>query len=280
MNSLLSPIFFGVIVFSSLFASSNKDPWKGDEYAKNSESQKSSAEDFISTLDLHNASAVLDVGCGDGKITAAMARALCRAEIIGVDISPSMIEFARASFPNDPNLSFFVQDAAQLNFHEKFDLITSFTVKQWVLDQEQALEGFRTALKTGGRLCIQMPTGLPDAMDEALKKVTSSLKWEPYFTQFAAPWRFYQPEEYRDLLMRTQFSLNRLETATKHERFPSRAAFQGFLRQWFPYLRPLPADLKDAFLTELVDCYLQILPANEQGQVSFIVTRLEVEATK
>ena len=82
------------------------------------------------------------------------------------------------------------------------------------------------------------------------------------------------------LIVEAGFSLVRLDTVTKHEKFPSRLVFQGFLKQWFPYLRPLSADLKDAFLTQLVDAYLQILPADEKGQVSFIVTRLEVEATK
>lgn len=280
MKVFYSPVFILILAISSLCAEQPKDPWKGGEYAKNSESQKSSAEDFIATLDLHNASAVLDVGCGDGKITAAMARALPDAEIVGVDISPSMIEFALAAFSGYPNLKFSVEDAAQVNFQEKFDLITSFTVMQWVLEQTQALERFEKALKPGGRLCIQMPIGLPRAMEQALNKTITSEKWAKYFTQFSAPWRFYQPEEYRDLLVNAQFSPTRLETITKHEKFPSRAAFQGFLRQWFPYLRPIPADLKDIFLTELLDRYLQILPVDEKGQVSFIVTRLEVEAIK
>lgn len=280
MNLFFSQLSLWVLVVSSLCATSIKDPWKGDEYAKNSESQKSSAEDFIATLDLHNASAVLDVGCGDGKITAAIARALPDAEIVGIDISSSMIEFAHTAFSSYPNLSFFVQDAAQVNFHEKFDLITSFTVMQWVLEQKQALECFEKALKPGGRLCIQMPTGLPDAMEKALIKTISSAKWEKYFTQFSAPWKFYQPKEYERLIVGAGFSPVRLDTVIKHEKFPSRLVFQGFLKQWFPYLRPLGADLKDAFLTQLVDTYLQILPVDENGQVSFIVTRLEVEAIK
>jgi hypothetical protein len=45
-------------------------------------------------------------------------------------------------------------------------------------------------------------------------------------------------------------------------------------------LRPIPADQKDAFLTDLLDQYLEVLPADEQGRVSFIVDRLEVEARK
>lgn len=270
-------IFTVLFLICSLYA---EDPWKGDEYAKNSESQKSSAEDFICGVHLEGASAILDVGCGDGKITATMAHALPNSEVVGVDISPSMIDFAKLAFPNVSNLAFHVCSAAKINYSERFDLITSFTVMQWVLEQKQALDCFARALKPGGRVCIQMPTGLPKAMEQALQKVITSDKWKSYFSGFTVPWKFYQPEEYRTLLVNAHFSPIRLETATKHERFLSRAAFHGFLRQWFPYLRPLPTDLKDAFLTELLDLYVQILPVDENGRVSFIVTRLEVEAKK
>lgn len=280
MQSFCRGLLICATVFSSLAATEPKDPWKGDEYAKNSDSQKSSAEDFISGLKLPEASSILDVGCGDGKITAAMARAIPKGQVVGIDISPSMIDFAKGAFSDCPNLKFCVQDAARIEFQEKFDLITSFTVMQWVLEQRQALEGFAKVLKPGGKLCIQMPTGLPVPMEQALSKMISSEKWKSYFTQFTPPWKFYQLKEYQDLVVSAHLTVNRIDTSTKHEKFPSRAAFQGFLRQWFPYLRPLPLDLKDVFLTELVDNYLQILPVDEKGQVSFIVTRLEVEARK
>lgn len=274
---LVCAMFFSCFGATATMA---KDPWKGEEYAKNSTSQKSSAEDFIHSLNLQAASAVLDVGCGDGKITAAMAQAIPQGEVIGIDISSSMIEYAKEAFTHAPNLKFLVQDAAKVDFYQKFDLITSFTVMQWVLEQKQALKGFEKALKPGGKLCIQMPTGLPTAMEDALNKTLSSEKWKHYFTAFAPPWKFYQPKEYQDLVLDAHLSVNRIETMTKHEKFPSRAVFQGFLKQWFPYLRPLPSELKEVFLTELVDTYLEALPPNENGEVSFIVTRLEVEASK
>ncbi len=117
-------------------------------------------------------------------------------------------------------------------------------------------------------------------MEQALNELITSDKWASHFANFAAPWKFYQPEEYKDLLVSANLTPTRLDTVTKHERFESRPAFQGFLRQWFPYLRPLPVEEKDIFLTELIDRYLEITPADEQGQVSFIVTRLEAEAKK
>lgn len=267
-----------LITTSLLLAS--QDPWKGEEYAKNSESQKSSADDFLQGMQFQGITAILDVGCGDGKITAAMARAIPQGSVIGVDISPSMIETAKTSFSASKNLTFQVQDAAKLDFKEQFDLITSFTVMQWVLEQSQALQCFERALKPGGKLWIQMPTDLPVAMKEALKQTLSSEKWKSYFVQFKAPWRFYQPDEYQSLLIDAKLHPTRLNVVTKHEKFPSRTAFHGFLKQWFPYLRPLPADQKDAFLTNLLDHYLTILPSDDEGRVSFIVDRLEVEAMK
>jgi trans-aconitate methyltransferase len=267
-----------VFSVSPLFCS--QDPWKGDEYAKNSQSQKDSAEDFIQGTQFNGTEAILDVGCGDGKITAAMAKAVPQGSVVGIDISPSMIQMAKNAFAASSNLSFQVQDAAKLCLDKKFDLITSFTVMQWVLEQEEALKGFERVLKPGGKLWIQMPTGLPVAMQHALEKTISNGKWKSYFTQFSAPWKFYQENEYRKLLSDAHFTIARLDVVTKHEKFPSRAVFHGFLKQWFPYLRPLPVDQKEGFLTELLDNYLKLLPADEQGRVSFIVDRLEVEALK
>jgi len=282
MNNFISILFFlPTLAFSFLlFANEPQDHWKGSEYAKNSASQKASADDFLEHVQFKGTEAILDVGCGDGKITAAMAKKVSFGSVVGVDISASMIQAAKNAFPNQTNLEFCVQDAAKVDYDQEFDLITSFTVMQWVLEQQSALNRFEKALKPGGKLWIQMPTALPEAMQLALKKTILKPQWENYFREFSPPWRFYQADEYEALLKNAHFTQISLKVATKHERFPSRAAFHGFLKQWFPYLRPLPIDQKDAFLTDLLDSYLTLLPLDEEGRVSFIVDRLEVEALK
>jgi trans-aconitate methyltransferase len=269
---------FCVLAAVALCASS--DPWQGDEYAKNSISQQASAEDFMGSATLEGTEHILDVGCGDGKITAAMAQKVQQGAVIGVDLSASMIQTAQTAFSNQENLSFCVQDAACIDYDEEFDLITSFTVMHWVLKQMDALERFEKALKPGGKLWIQMPTGLPQAMQQALDQTVSKERWQKVFVGFTAPWRFYQPDEYGALLVKAHLTPICLEVTQTHERFPSRAAFHGFLKQWFPYLRPLPAEQKEAFLTDLLDNYLRLLPPDDEGRVSFIVDRLEVQAAK
>ncbi|MBS0615810.1 MAG: methyltransferase domain-containing protein [Verrucomicrobia bacterium] len=256
------------------------DPWKGNEYAQNSESQRASAVAFLSKLSLEGNEKILDVGCGDGKITAEVARALPRGYAVGVDISPSMIQTAKSAFAGRENVHFVIRDATQLNYVNQFDIITSFRVMFWVLEQEKALRSMHTALKEGGKVCIQMPTGLPEPLMEAIKLATNKDPWKPYFVGFHPPWRFYQVEEYRSLLQKAQFEPKRLEVVRKEELFSSRAAFHGFIRQWLPHVWPLGENMKDKFLSEVIDIYLQKTPLTTDGQVPFFTDHLEVEAVK
>lgn len=266
-----------LLLATSLILASN-DHWKGDEYAKNSESQKESALSFMQKVHLLDGQSILDIGCGDGKVTAGIAKDLPHSQVLGVDISSSMIQFAQAAFSNVDNLKFETGDATHLDYEEKFDLVISFSVMQWVVEQKEALKCFKKALKPNGKLWIQMPMGLPIPMQHALERTMSSEKWESYFVNFSVPWKFYTAEEYKTLLSSTNFTPSRVEVITTHERFPSRAIFKGFIKQWFPYLRALPEDQKDAFLSDFLDHYLNIEPVDEQGRVSFVVNRLEIEA--
>ncbi len=256
------------------------DLWKGKEYAQNSESQRVSAVAFLEKLSLEGNEKILDVGCGDGKITAEIARILPRGYAVGVDISPSMIQTAKTTFADRENVHFVIRNAAELNYVNQFDIITSFRVMFWVLEQEKALRSMYTALKDGGKVCIQMPTGLPAPLLEAIQLTTSQDAWKTYFAGFNPPWRFYQPDEYRALLLRAQLTPKRIEVVHKEEYFPSRAAFHGFIRQWLPYLWPLPEHLKDKFLSQVIDLYLQKTGTSPNGKVPFFLDHLEVEAVK
>src|SRR5208282_3983700 len=87
--------------------------WNAAEYAANSTVQQSWARELIAQLHLRGDEQVLDVGGGDGKVTAEIARAVPRGSVTGIDASPQMIEFAQHTFParKHPNLEFHVMDA-------------------------------------------------------------------------------------------------------------------------------------------------------------------------
>ena len=72
--------------------------WNAADYAANSIVQQTWARELIARLNLRGDEHILDVGCGDGKVTAELARAVPRGAVTGVDASAEMIGFARKTF--------------------------------------------------------------------------------------------------------------------------------------------------------------------------------------
>ncbi len=90
--------------------------WNAADYAANSVVQQAWARELIARLNLRGDEHVLDVGCGDGKVSAEIAHAVPRGSVVGIDASPQMIKFARAAFPSGKiaNLKFEVMDARKI----------------------------------------------------------------------------------------------------------------------------------------------------------------------
>src|SRR5208282_2776141 len=130
--------------------------WNAADYAANSVVQQSWARELIAKLNLRGDEQILDVGCGDGKVTAEIARAVPRGSVTGVDASAEMIGFARKTFPSGrfPNLKFQIADARKICFKKKFTVLFSNAALHWVDDHEEFLRGAASALIPGGRLVV------------------------------------------------------------------------------------------------------------------------------
>ena len=95
--------------------------WNPEDYAKNSDAQLKWARSLTSKINLSKYKYILDVGCGDGKITADFAQSLPKSRVVGVDASPEMIAYAQNKYPFSkyPNLTFDCVDARSLNFQQE-----------------------------------------------------------------------------------------------------------------------------------------------------------------
>lgn len=113
----------GVFIFSRDFKAS-MHRWGPEEYKRCSSAQHLWESALISSLTLLGGEAVLDIGCGDGKVTAELSSLVPRGRVVGLDSSQEMIDFAMRSFPSSEhsNLSFRFGDAMGTDFSEEFDL--------------------------------------------------------------------------------------------------------------------------------------------------------------
>ena len=101
----------------------------------------------------------LDVGCGAGSTSLALAAARADAAIVGCDISPALVELARGRAADAANLEFRVGDAEAVAAAEgPFDLIFSRHGVMFFEDPTRAFATLRQAARPGGRLvfsCFQ-----------------------------------------------------------------------------------------------------------------------------
>src|SRR5262245_11510056 len=92
--------------------------WNAQDYATNSRGQEVWARELLPLLELTPEDRVLDLGCGDGRITADIARAVPRGRVVGLDLSDDMVRHARTTFSGREwsHLSFVQGDVRRLDY--------------------------------------------------------------------------------------------------------------------------------------------------------------------
>ncbi len=258
--------------------------WDPEDYAKNSAAQLVWAKGIVALLNLRGDETLLDVGCGDGKVSAAVAAAVPHGFVLAVDSSPAFIAYARAHYPpsEHPNLRFEEMDACHLHSERLFDSVYSNAVLHWVADQPAFLRGVHRLLKPGGRLLISCGgKGSSAEVVEVMQAIIQRPRWLSYFVDFPFPYHFHDDQDYRAWLLQAGFIVDRVELVEKDMTHPGRDGLAGWLRTtWLPYTQRVPENEREAFIGDCLDTYLNTHPLDSDGLSHVKMVRLEVEAHK
>ena len=258
--------------------------WNAQDYHQNSSEQHKWARELIAKLHLAGHEQVLDLGCGDGKITAEIARQVPRGNVVGVDVSRDMIEFARTNFPASaqPNLTFTQADASALEFSDQFDVVFSNAALHWIRDHRPVLRGIARALKSGGRTLLQMGgRGNASEILAAVNAVAGESRWQAFFDGFQFAYGFYGPEDYRPWLAAVGLGAQRVELILKEMVHDSAERFVGWFRTtWTPWIQAVAPEHRSEFINAVTSRYLEAHPLDGEGRVHVRMVRLEVAATK
>jgi trans-aconitate methyltransferase len=135
---------------------------------------------------------ILDLGCGTGQLTAAIAAA--GASVVGLDSSREMLDKARSSYPQ---IELVWGDARDFAFATPFDAVFSNAVLHWIKEAEATVRCVRQALKKGGRFVAEFGgrgnvRTIEHALREASRRVGAARE-EPL-------WYFPGVAEYATLL--------------------------------------------------------------------------------
>lgn len=220
--------------------SSGQD-WSAEHYARNARFVAELGEPVVDWLNAMPGERVLDVGCGDGALTASIvARG---AEVIGIDSSASLVEAARKR-----HIDARLIDAYAIPFRAEFDAAFSNAALHWMREPDLALAGIKRALVPRGRFVGEMGGhGNVAAISTAILAVLRShgidgeARW---------PWYFPTPAEYVERLETHGFVVLRMELIPRPTPLPT--GMRGWLDTFAnPFLAGVSVEAREAILDDV-----------------------------
>ena len=141
---------------------------------------------LLERVALRGGEAVIDAGCGTGRVTELLLDRLPEGTVLAVDGSRAMVEAARSRFAGEPRMRVEQQDLTLLEVAEPVDLIFSTATFHWIKDHDNLFRRLAGALKPGGRLVAQCGgEGNISRATGAVRVVMSEDRYRAYFEGFS-----------------------------------------------------------------------------------------------
>jgi trans-aconitate methyltransferase len=176
----------------------NPQSWDPDRYARNARFVSDLGMPVVELLAAQPGERILDLGCGDGALTAKLVAMGC--EVVGVDASEPQIRGARAM-----GLDAQVMDGERLTFSNEFDAVFSNAALHWMRHPDAVIAGVKRALKQRGRFVAEM--GGHRCVEKIRTALVDALNRRGLDGEGAAPWYFPTVEEYSDRLIKGGFAI-------------------------------------------------------------------------
>jgi SAM-dependent methyltransferase len=210
---------------------------------------------------------ILDLGCGDGALTAELAA--LGIDVVGSDASPELLAAAAAK-----GLETVLADGHDLPFEAEFDAVFSNAALHWMTRPDEVIRGVVRALRPGGRFVAEFGgLGNVAAITTALRAALLEIGVDGLAIR---PWFFPSPCEYHRRLEAQGFSVESMNLIPRPTPLPTGMA--GWLETFgSPFLQHAPADRRPE-LVERVVALLEPALSDADGNWTADYVRLRFRA--
>jgi SAM-dependent methyltransferase len=247
---------------------SSSQTWDPQTYARNARFVSDLAGAVVELLAPRAGERILDLGCGDGVLTAKLAAIGC--DMLGVDGSGAQVQAARAL-----GLDARVMDGERLEFDAEFDAVFSNAALHWMRRPDAVIAGVCRALKPGGRFVAEM--GGDGCVAKIKAALVDALARRGIDGEALNPWYFPTVDDYCARLRAGGFTVQYAALIPRPTELPGDISgwlifAQSFIAALAPAQRPaFIAEVKAALEPELSDA---------QGRWWADYVRLRFSATK
>ena len=224
--------------------------WDGNTYDRISGTMEALGLAVLERLPLEGDEAVLDAGCGSGRVTEALVARVPRGRVIAVDQSPSMVAAAQSRLGDAAEVR--TMDLLELGLDQPVDAILSTATFHWIADHERLFTRLHASLRPGGRLVAQC--GGEGNITVLRSRAAAVLERAPYaehFVDWRAPWNYAGPEITSTRLLAAGFASAEcwLEPAPREPENPREFLATIVLG---PHVQQLPEELREPFMDDVL----------------------------
>ena len=255
------------------------EDWSARQYLQFEAERTRPAFDLLARIARQVAERIVDLGCGPGNSTELLLNRFPHAELIGLDSSDDMLAKARARLPR---VKFEKADVAHWRGAGSFDVIFANAVLQWVPDHIGLMVRLAGELAPGGNLAVQMPDNFDQPSHVLMRKVASRA---PFRDKLAAASAARETigafADYYSALAPCYAAIDIWRTTYVHA-LPGPDAIVEWVKGTGlrPFLDPLAADEKQAFLSQYRDEIALAYPTLADGRVLLPFPRLFIVASR
>jgi trans-aconitate 2-methyltransferase len=221
--------------------------WDPLRYLSFSDERGRAFVELLSRVDAEVPTTVVDLGSGPGNFTALLAARWPEARVIGVDSSPTMVDFAARE---TPGVDFVLADLHTWQPDEPVDVLISNATLQWVPGHLELLERFAHAVAPGGWFAFQVPGNFDEPSHTIRRDLESSPDYASYL-EYTAKGDAHDARTYLQVLGDLGCSVDAWETTYLHTLHGQDPVFEWVApTSARPTLDALPAEMRPQFESE------------------------------
>jgi trans-aconitate methyltransferase len=218
--------------------------WDPDRYARHARFVSDLGAPVVELLAPKAGERVLDLGCGDGALTAKLTAAGCVAT--GVDASPEQVEAAK-KLGLDARVG-MGEDLTSMFEAGAFDAVFSNAALHWMKQADDVIAGVHRVLRENGRFVAEL--GGHRCVQTLREALVRSLERRGIDGEARVPWFFPTPGDYATRLERAGFRVDSIAL------FPRPTSLPGDVVQWLEvfaqsFTAALPAAERAGYLEEV-----------------------------
>ena len=254
--------------------------WSAKQYLAFEDERTRPVRDLLHAIPPIAARRVIDLGCGPGNSTELLAARFPDAEISGLDSSDDMITEARRRLPQ---IGFTLGDLREWRAASGMDVILSNATLQWVPDHATLLPQLLAQLAPGGHLAVQMPDNLDEPPHALMRDIAARPAFAGKLAAASGTRAGRQSADWYYALLRPLAGRVDIWRTTYHHPLAGGA---DAVVEWFkgsglrPFLAPLDAAERAAYLAAYRDAIAGAYPALPDGSVLLPFPRLFIVATR